>query len=178
MVKHKISPIVLLTIGQEVLLNDGMESKAKEPKRKRSSLEIAIREFVASKVKDGERDPFARSVGIDGGQFRRLMSGEAGWQIWHVEAVAHGLGVPPEVLINPVSDVYRIDICTVDVEALTEIIKMVEDILAASRKTTSLKKRARLIAELYENAMATGEVPSEQTVEQTVEQKLRVVPKS
>lgn len=46
-------------------------------------------------------DPFARSIGIDGAQFRRLMSGAARWNTWHLDVVAEGLGIPPEKLLNP-----------------------------------------------------------------------------
>lgn len=70
---------------------------------RRSKLDERIVETVGRFLRQNKlpQDPFARSVGIDGAQFRRLMNGEARWNTWHLEVVAQGMGVSPEELINP-----------------------------------------------------------------------------
>lgn len=48
-----------------------------------------------------KRKPFAKSIGIDDGQLRHLISGKARWNATYLEKIAEGLGIGPEELINP-----------------------------------------------------------------------------
>lgn len=48
-----------------------------------------------------KRKPFAKSIGIDDGQLRHLISGKARWNATNLEKIAEGLGIGPEELINP-----------------------------------------------------------------------------
>lgn len=49
-------------------------------------------------------ETFAKSAGIDGGQFRRLLKGAARWNTWHLDVVAEKLGISLIDLIRQESE--------------------------------------------------------------------------
>ena len=71
-----------------------------EAKRK-SMLDVQIGAFVKGELarRGLSEKPFALSVGIDDGQFRRLLKGQARWNTYHMDVVAAGLGLSPKNLL-------------------------------------------------------------------------------
>lgn len=72
-----------------------------ESKRK-SHLDAVIGRKAGS-ILEERRVPvthFAKQIGIDDAQLRRLLSGENRWNTWHIEVVAIGLGISPADLLE------------------------------------------------------------------------------
>jgi hypothetical protein len=72
-----------------------------EMKRK-SQLDAQIGAFVKEELarRGLAEKPFALSVGIDDGQFRRLLKGQARWNTFHIDVVAAGLDFSPRDLLS------------------------------------------------------------------------------
>lgn len=83
-------------VGQKSLSTSMYESKRK------SHLDAVIGRKAGS-ILEERRVPvthFAKQIGIDDAQLRRLLSGENRWNTWHIEVVAIGLGISPADLLE------------------------------------------------------------------------------
>jgi hypothetical protein len=80
---------------------------------KKSHLDVVIGERVDALLNKRHlyAEPFARSIGLDGGQFRRLLKGNGRWNTWHLEIVASGLDIPVTELLadQPTPDPTNVD---------------------------------------------------------------------